>query len=148
MIFKYVGAIAIASVLFGCGVREGAPSGETSSSKINSASSSAAISELRKQDAIKSEAPAKDKAQFSSLSFGIGKGKFGVKSVKGTLQNNSDKKYGYVQIEINLYDKDGNQVGSTMANVNNLAPGAKWKYEAPIIEDGVFKAEIINISAF
>jgi len=52
--------------------------------------------------------------------------------VVGTVKNNTDKQYSYVQVEVNLYDASGNQVGSTMANVNNLEPFGTWKFKAPI----------------
>jgi hypothetical protein len=51
-------------------------------------------------------------------------------TITGTVRNNSTKQYGYVQIEINLYDNTGAQVGSTLANVNNLEAGGTWKFEA------------------
>ena len=41
--------------------------------------------------------------------------------VVGSIRNNTDHSYQYVQVEINLYDRDGDQVGSTLANVDNLA---------------------------
>ncbi|RKD22417.1 hypothetical protein SAMN02745883_00735 [Caminicella sporogenes DSM 14501] len=70
------------------------------------------------------------------------------KYVVGTIKNNTDRKYGYVQVEINIYDKDGAQIGSTMDNINNLAPGATWKFKAPILEDEAASYQIIDISGF
>lgn len=54
--------------------------------------------------------------------------------ITGTVKNNSLKKYSYVQIEINLYDKSGAQVDSTLDNVNNLEPGGIWKFKAIVLE--------------
>lgn len=48
----------------------------------------------------------------------------------GTIKNNTNKNYSYVQVEINLYDADGNLVNSTFANVNNLEANGTWKFEA------------------
>lgn len=48
----------------------------------------------------------------------------------GTIKNNTNKNYSYVQIEINLYDADGNLVDSTFDNVNNLEANGTWKFEA------------------
>lgn len=53
----------------------------------------------------------------------------------GTVRNNTDHEYSYVQVEINLYDKAGTLVDSTLANVNNLEPRGKWKFEAPVLND-------------
>jgi hypothetical protein len=50
--------------------------------------------------------------------------------IGGTIQNNTDRTYSYVQISINLYDNAGNQIGSTMDNTNNLEPHGKWKFKA------------------
>lgn len=134
-------------LLSGCGARDGAPSGETNASTVQSAAN-ASVQPESTQDNSPPPPQKEEKPQFSSLDFGIKKGQFGIKTVKGTLLNNTDRQFGYVQVEINLYDKEGAQVGSTLANVNNLAPGAKWKYEAPIMDENVTKAELVNISAY
>lgn len=68
--------------------------------------------------------------------------------VVGKIKNNTDKEYSYVQVEISLYDGEGNQVGSTLDNVNNLAAGGTWKFKAIIIEDSATKFEIKNITGF
>ena len=66
----------------------------------------------------------------------------------GTVKNNTKKQYKYVQVEINLYDKDGNQVGSTMSNVNNLEPGATWKFKAPVFEEKAASFKIKEVTGF
>lgn len=71
-----------------------------------------------------------------------------VRYVTGTVKNNSSKKYSYAQVEINLYDKDGNQVGSTLANVNNLEPGGTWKFKAPILEDAATSFKVKDVTGF
>ncbi|MCL6575147.1 FxLYD domain-containing protein [Kyrpidia sp.] len=71
-----------------------------------------------------------------------------VQYAAGTVKNNSNRKYGYVQVEINLYDGDGNQVGSTLANANNLEPGATWKFRAPVFEDNVKQFKVVDITGF
>lgn len=68
--------------------------------------------------------------------------------VVGRVKNNSDKNYSYVQVEISLYDDQGNQIGSTMDNVNNLASGGTWKFKAMILEDEAKKFEIKDITGF
>jgi hypothetical protein len=68
--------------------------------------------------------------------------------VVGTVRNNTYHTYGYVQVEINLYDSAGNQVGSTLANTNNLEPGAIWKFKAIIIEDRATKFRVVNVTGF
>lgn len=71
-----------------------------------------------------------------------------VQYAAGTVKNNSNRKYGYVQVEINLYDGEGNQVGSTLANANNLEPGATWKFRAPVFEDNVKQFKVVDVTGF
>lgn len=66
----------------------------------------------------------------------------------GKIRNNTNRTYSYVQVEINLYDKNGNQVGSTLANVNNLEPGAVWSFKAPIFEEEAVRFKVADITGF
>ncbi|MEG2311006.1 MAG: FxLYD domain-containing protein [Clostridia bacterium] len=50
--------------------------------------------------------------------------------IEGTIKNNTHKQYSYVQITLNLYDVEGAQVGSAVANINNLEPNGLWKFKA------------------
>lgn len=50
--------------------------------------------------------------------------------IEGTIKNNTNKQYSYVQVTFNLYDASGNQVGTAMDNVNNLEPNGTWKFKA------------------
>lgn len=50
--------------------------------------------------------------------------------IEGTITNNTDKQYSYAQVTFNLYDKDENQLGTAVANINNLDANANWKFKA------------------
>ena len=50
--------------------------------------------------------------------------------IKGALKNTGNKNYSYVSISFTLYDESGANSGQAMANMNNLAAGEIWKYEA------------------
>ncbi|CAM3877297.1 hypothetical protein COLU111180_12045 [Cohnella lubricantis] len=50
--------------------------------------------------------------------------------------------------QINLYDKDGVQIGSTFANANNLEGGGKWKFEAIVLEEDVASYKIKDVTGF
>lgn len=50
--------------------------------------------------------------------------------INGTLKNNSGKEATYVQISFNLYDKDGNQIGTAFDNINHLEKDGTWKFKA------------------
>lgn len=66
--------------------------------------------------------------------------------VVGTIRNNSERSYGYIQVEINLYDDSGAQVGSTLDNANNLEPGGIWKFKALITDDRATKFKVADIT--
>lgn len=55
---------------------------------------------------------------------------YGMYTITGTLTNNSGKSLDYVQVEYVLKDASGAQIGTGLANTNNLADGSAWKYEA------------------
>lgn len=50
--------------------------------------------------------------------------------IEGTVKNNKDKEYSYIQIEFICYDKDGNNLGTAIDNSNNLLGNETWKYKA------------------
>jgi hypothetical protein len=73
----------------------------------------------------------------------------GISYVVGTVKNNTSKQYSYVQVEINLYDESGAQIGSTLANTNNLEAGGTWKFKAVVLEDkNVKQYKVKNITGF
>lgn len=51
-------------------------------------------------------------------------------TVEGSIKNNTNKQYSYVQVTFNLYDADGAQIGSALANINNLEANGLWKFKA------------------
>lgn len=71
----------------------------------------------------------------------------GLRYVVGHIKNNTEKTYAYVQVSINLYN-DGTQVGSTLANVNNLEPGGIWEFKALISQDSATEYKIADISGW
>lgn len=74
---------------------------------------------------------------------------YGVK-IAGTLVNNTDEDKSYLQIEYNLYDADGAQIGTALANINNLKAGGTWKFEAASMEkpEDVANWERVDVSGF
>lgn len=51
-------------------------------------------------------------------------------TVTGRVRNNTDRRFRYVQITFALYDAEGNQVGTALANIADLEPRAIWKFRA------------------
>lgn len=50
--------------------------------------------------------------------------------IEGYIRNNTKRKYSYVQVTFNLYDSEGNQLGTAIANINNLEANGRWKFKA------------------
>lgn len=69
-------------------------------------------------------------------------------SIVGTIVNTSDQTYGYVQIELNLYDSSGAQVGSALDNINNLEPHGRWNFSAMILNQNTTTYKVKGISAY
>lgn len=80
--------------------------------------------------------------------YGWSRGDYGTRYLVGTVVNNSSREFGYVQVEFNLYDRSGRQVGSTFANVNNLEPGGQWRFKALVMQDEAKKAEPKGVTGF
>ncbi len=51
-------------------------------------------------------------------------------TIEGSIKNNTNKQYSYVQVTFNLYDTDGAQIGTALANINNLEANGLWKFKA------------------
>lgn len=50
--------------------------------------------------------------------------------ITGTLQNNTDKDYSYVQVEFYAYDSEGNLLDTCLGNNSGLEANGKWKFTA------------------
>lgn len=64
------------------------------------------------------------------------------------IKNNSGSDKGYIQISFTLYDADGNNIGTALANTNNLKDGGTWKFEAIALENDVKSFELDEVSGF
>lgn len=72
----------------------------------------------------------------------------GNRSVCGTVVNNTNRTYGYAQVEINLYDSSGALIDSTLDNINNLEPKATWKFKAMIMDDNATTYKIKDVTGW
>lgn len=68
--------------------------------------------------------------------------------VTGSIKNNTDRQYSYVQVTFNLYDEDGAQIGTAMANVNNLEAKGTWKFKALGITEEVASYKLMEITGW
>jgi len=75
-------------------------------------------------------------------------GEYGNRFIAGTVKNESTKQYSYAQVEFNLYDDSGAQVGSALANISNLEAGSTWNFEAIVLEDKATKAKFKELTGW
>ncbi|MGE5590998.1 MAG: FxLYD domain-containing protein [Bacillota bacterium] len=115
-------AVALVAMIIGASTGSGSASAPTPTSSPGTQASQPSTQETKP---VESGKPNLEVVETNTVSEDF------MRYVTGTVKNNSNKKYSYAQVEINLYDKDGNQVGSTLANINNLEPGGTWKFKAP-----------------
>lgn len=74
--------------------------------------------------------------------------RYGPGWIVGKVKNNTGRSYSYVQVEIAMYDKQGNLVGSTLDNVNHLAPGQIWNFRAPLLDDRASRYRVVRVTGF
>ncbi|MGA1999026.1 MAG: FxLYD domain-containing protein [Terriglobales bacterium] len=65
--------------------------------------------------------------------------------ISGIVTNQLDKQYSYVEVDYNLYDDHGVQIGTAMTNVNNLEPFGKWRFKAVVTERNVHTAKLKEV---
>jgi hypothetical protein len=80
--------------------------------------------------------------------WGWDRTEYGSPVIRGKVENPSGKAYTYAQVSFSLFDKAGNQVGTAMANINNLLPKGSWSFEAGVLQDTAVKARFAGITAF
>ena len=70
--------------------------------------------------------------------------------ITGTLTNNTDEEKSYIQVEYVIYDAEGAQIGTALANTNNLKAGGTWKYEAysTVSPNEVDSWELADVTGF
>ncbi len=88
------------------------------------------------------------KSDLELLDWKITTGEYGNTTITGRVKNNKSRELSYAQIQFNLYDASGAQVGTAMANVNNLEPNGIWKFEAVCLEDNFKTAKFKELTGF
>lgn len=115
---KQIMVVAVTAALMGCMALVGCGGSSTSGADTGAASAGSA----------KQEQPAAPKYSVADEQL-VDKG-YGMYTISGTLTNNTGKTASYVQVEYVLKDADGAQIGTGLANTNNLTDGTPWKFEA------------------
>ncbi|MBE6822839.1 MAG: zinc ribbon domain-containing protein [Ruminococcaceae bacterium] len=131
-----IGVIIVIAVIASIAGGEGNKGGSTSTSAQQASQTTQASATSNKWD---------DKFEVKDLKLSGS----GVNAkITGSIVNKTDKEYGYLQVEINLYDASGAQLGSTLANVNNLEAKGTWKFEAYALKDGVKTVKVKDVTGF
>ncbi|MDR0879510.1 MAG: FxLYD domain-containing protein [Clostridioides sp.] len=132
----------VLAIIVVIGIASKIGNGGTSTTASTAGTSTKATSETKKEE------PKKEKyeivGEITSETNALG----GV-DLSGKIKNNSGKDAKYVQVTFNLYDKDNNQLGTALANVNNLKAEGNWKFKAIGTATGdVDHYELAEVSGF
>lgn len=89
------------------------------------------------------------KEKFTLVSSEMTTDSIGSCYIEGTIQNNTNKNYNYAQVTFNIYDKDGNQLGTAVDNINNFQANGTWKYKAMgLTTEKVSRYEFVEITGW
>lgn len=71
-----------------------------------------------------------------------------IRYITGYATNNSASPYSMVMVSFNLFDAQGDQVGTAEDATNNLAAGQRWRFKALITSDSAKTYKLAQISAY
>ena len=54
-------------------------------------------------------------------------------TITGVAKNISGQDLSYASVEFSVYDVSGNNLGTALANINNLMKGDTWRFEATLL---------------
>ena len=124
------------------------------SAALDDAASSAAVDvqsdEQAVQDGDDSADSAEQEADYSISDEELDASNEYAAVITGTLTNNTDEEKSYIQVEYVIYDAEGAQIGTALANTNNLKAGGTWKYEAysTVSPNEVDSWELADVTGF
>lgn len=124
-----------------------APAPTSAPASTTPASTTPASTATQTKTAQPAQPPAPKKPNLELIESHVEVDQF-ARYIVGTVKNNTNRTYSYVQVEINLYDDSGAQVGSTVDNTNNLEPGGVWKFKALIFDSDATKYKVKEIRGF
>jgi len=122
-----------------------------SSSESSSSDNSAATSEESSESTEQAAQEEEESAPYTIEKEKLSKDDFGFVSISGQLTNQSGSDVSYLQIEYNLYDKDGAQIGTAIDNTTNLGDGKTWKFKASSLDnvaDEVDSFEVADVTGW
>ena len=143
-----IGVLVVLGIIAGA---MGNGSGNNNSSSTNSASTNAAQSaNSGSSNSNSTDSGSTKKEKYTVTDEAADTSNMFSYKITGTLTNNTDKKASYVQVQYVLKDASGAQVGTALANTNDLAAGGTWKFEAysTVSPDKVASFERTDVTGF
>ena len=122
--------------------------GDSTAGDTTVASSSNDVTEADTSDDVASESE-EESVEYTVENLSIEGDEYGISvTISGTFTNLAGKDLSYVQLSFNLYDSDGAQIDTALANTSNLSAGASWKFEAVSVEDieNVADYELVDVT--
>lgn len=87
--------------------------------------------------------------KFTLVSDEMNTNSLGTCYIEGTIQNNTNKTYSYAQVTFNIFDAEGNQLGTAVDNINNFQANGTWKYKAMgLTTEKVASYEFVEITGW
>jgi len=68
----------------------------------------------------------------------------GTKTVTGEVENTSPNALTDVSVAFNVFDADGQNVGTVSDQIATLEPGVRWAFKALVLDNAVDKAEFLE----
>lgn len=68
-------------------------------------------------------------------------------SVEYTLKNDTKESFDYIQLEADVFDKNGVKLGNNMTNITEVKPGQTFKLVLDLFQEGAASYKITKISS-
>lgn len=68
-------------------------------------------------------------------------------TVEYTLTNNTNETFDYIQLNADVFDKNGTKLGNDMSNITNVKPGQTFKIKLDLYQEGAASYKITGISS-
>jgi hypothetical protein len=93
--------------------------------------------------------PGPDRPALSVIGYDWARNTHGSLALVGTVKNSTSMQYTFVQVEFDLYDESGKQIGTASSTANDLEPGGTWTFEALVHEEkNVAEAKLKSVTGF
>lgn len=92
------------------------------------------------------EAPPVNPESLSLLDFKFDKNEAGKTVLRGSISNSSPQKITLATATFKLLDKNGGEIGTATALVDDLEPTSTWIFRVEILQEGVASAQFAGFT--